>query len=65
MPLLVQKRVMRKVMREDQVEAWASLLTSMEFTISRSADTVKYATGQPMGAYSSWPAMALTHHVLV
>jgi len=27
--------------------------------------SVKYGCGQPMGLYSSWPAMALTNHVLV
>jgi hypothetical protein len=26
---------------------------------------VKYAVGQPMGAYSSWAMLALTHHVIV
>jgi hypothetical protein len=25
----------------------------------------KYAVGQPMGAYSSWAMLALSHHVLV
>lgn len=24
-----------------------------------------YAAGQPMGAYSSWPAFALTHHIFI
>lgn len=28
-------------------------------------DAVKYATGQPMGALSSWAMLALTHHVMV
>lgn len=65
MPLFIQKRVLSRVMSQDKVEAWANLLTSMEFTISGSHDTVRYGAGQPMGAYSSWPAMALTHHVLV
>jgi hypothetical protein len=38
----------------------------MEFTISGQPHvSVRYGAGQPMGAYSSWPAMALTHHVLV
>lgn len=27
--------------------------------------TVRYAVGQPMGAYSSWAMLALTHHVIV
>lgn len=26
---------------------------------------VRYNAGQPMGAYSSWPVMALTHHLIV
>lgn len=26
---------------------------------------MSYAQGQPMGAYSSWPMMALTHHFIV
>jgi len=25
----------------------------------------RYAVGQPMGAYSSFPMLALTHHVIV
>jgi len=65
MPLFLQKRVLSRIMPQDKVEAWSNLLTSMEFTISGSSDTVKYQAGQPMGAYSSWPAMALTHHVIV
>lgn len=32
---------------------------------SHNLQHIKYAVGQPMGAYSSWPAMALTHHYLV
>lgn len=28
-------------------------------------DQIHYGTGQPMGAYSSWPTMALTHHLIV
>lgn len=27
--------------------------------------SVRYSVGQPMGFLSSWPAMALSHHVLV
>lgn len=28
-------------------------------------DPVRYGTGQPMGALSSWPSMALVHHFIV
>lgn len=26
---------------------------------------ISYETGQPMGAYSSWPMLAITHHIIV
>lgn len=52
---------------------WRELLTEREYrtpkeyatTHGRSYSYVKYAVGQPMGAYSSWAMLALTHHVLV
>lgn len=33
--------------------------------LTRYGEEVRYAVGQPMGAYSSWAVMALTHHVIV
>jgi hypothetical protein len=41
---------------------WRSLLSFPWFY--RSA-YITYAVGQPMGAYSSWAMLALTHHVIV
>lgn len=34
-------------------------------TIEEAPSEVRYAVGQPMGAYSSWAMLALTHHVIV
>ena len=31
----------------------------------QSSDTVMYAVGQPMGAYSSWAMLALVHHAII
>lgn len=42
---------------------WRSLLSSREWWLS--SKPVKYAVGQPMGAYSSWAMLATTHHVIV
>jgi hypothetical protein len=42
---------------------WARLLASREWWLS--SKPVKYAVGQPMGAYSSWAMLATTHHVIV
>jgi len=50
--------------------SWAGLLTSREYIIpmrSRAkyginSISVEYAVGQPMGAYSSWAMLDITHH---
>lgn len=39
-------------------------VSSINFTRGKGCD-IRYSVGQPMGAYSSWAVMALTHHVLV
>lgn len=49
---------------------WATLLTRRSYGFyqlgySKWAGSYKYAVGQPMGAYSSWAMLALTHHFLV
>jgi hypothetical protein len=55
--------------------AWVNLF-NRDFYISKSVieawkpgtpipESVRYQCGQPMGALSSWPFMALVHHVLV
>lgn len=65
MPISLQKRVLAFVVTKDYVDAWARTLVGYEYTLSGLTRTVKYGAGQPMGAYSSWCAMALTHHYLV
>lgn len=42
---------------------WGSVLTDRWW--KSDIGRIKYAVGQPMGAYSSWAMLALTHHVLV
>jgi hypothetical protein len=41
---------------------WRRLL---DFSWSWKDEQIKYSVGQPMGAYSSWAMLALTHHVIV
>jgi len=43
--------------------SWRALLTERPWYLGRKP--VMYAVGQPMGAYSSWAMLALTHHVIV
>jgi hypothetical protein len=41
---------------------WRKLL---DFGWMFKGEAIKYSVGQPMGAYSSWAMLALTHHVIV
>lgn len=65
MPLSLQKRVISIVIGEERAEAWGQLLTTLGFKAKGIDDFIYYKAGQPMGAYSSWASMALTHHVIV
>lgn len=55
---------------------WSRLMTERDFGLPAPKKgekffpcaekrTIRYATGQPMGAFSSWASMALVHHALV
>jgi hypothetical protein len=48
-----------------RVELWANLLTKRDWLLPNASGFVRYNTGQPMGALSSWASMALVHHALV
>lgn len=65
MPIALQKKVIASIIGRTKADAWASILTDWSYPCRERPDGVKYRTGQPMGAYSSWPAMALTHHYIV
>ena len=64
MPIALQRRVISRIVGEERATAWAHILVGYEYT-SKGNPSVNYNCGQPMGAYSSWPAMALTHHLIV
>jgi hypothetical protein len=64
MPVSLQKQVLKYLLGSEKAEAWKQLLVRDAYSV-RGSDPVLYRAGQPMGAYSSWAAMALTHHVIV
>jgi len=50
------------------MEHWSKAVTSSKGAkdlLARKALGYRYAVGQPMGAYSSWAMLAITHHCLV
>jgi len=75
LPISIQIPLIKTVfsLTEEGVQAWKALLVNRVYALPSSASSympsppsgVKYATGQPMGGYSSWPMLALTHHLIV
>jgi hypothetical protein len=75
LPVLIQEKLLVPLIGEDSAYSWRKLLTDRVYNISpgtgahykipKDKRDVKYAVGQPMGAYSSWVMLALTHHLIV
>lgn len=70
LPLPLQKWILGSLFGDAFANHWANLLVSRSYGFyqlgySKWQGSYKYAVGQPMGAYSSWAMLALTHHFLV
>jgi hypothetical protein len=72
-PLAIYRKLFSIVLPEKILDLWFKLLVDRDFTSPKSTlkafrdhpRTVRYTTGQPMGALTSWASMALVHHALV
>jgi hypothetical protein len=65
MPVDFQVSVLSNLIGIDHALAWKRLLVGEAFVNKDCPEPIYYRAGQPMGAYSSWAAMALSHHVMV
>lgn len=70
LPLELQVNLLGNLIGDGFARAWATLLVGRpygfyQFGYDKWHGSYKYAVGQPMGAYSSWAMLALTHHFLV
>jgi len=63
-PLFLKKNGSLSEARE-LIELWAKVLTDRDWLLPDGSGFVRYGTGQPMGALSSWASMAMVHHALV
>jgi hypothetical protein len=65
-PVLLQELVLGLLVSESYAAAWSRLITCRDYHVTwGSKGTVRYACGQPMGAYSSWAMFSVCHHVIV
>lgn len=60
LPIQLQVQILNSIGMDGSV--WQDLLS---FPYFYKGKAVEYAVGQPMGAYSSWAMLALTHHLIV
>lgn len=73
LPLALQESILGWLLGDKVASLWANLLVQRVYSFHpRTAEKyglpvteVRYAAGQPMGAYSSWAMLALTHHFCV
>lgn len=63
-PVELQKRLMARIFDMKLAQAWQSILQERTFSTPEGYQ-LRYATGQPMGTYSSWSVFTLTHHLVV
>jgi len=72
LPLSLQVVILSQFFGPKVASLWAKLLVDRDYTVSGPTaakygleSKYRYAVGQPMGAYSSWAMLAITHHYIV
>nr|AAZ99833.1 RNA-dependent RNA polymerase [Thielaviopsis basicola mitovirus] len=68
-PVKLQSRLLTEMYSDPSFgENWMNLLLNRDYLLPEeglSGERLRYAVGQPMGAYSSWAAFTLSHHLVV
>lgn len=66
-PIAIQEPVLATLVgSEEYAAAWRVACVDRDFRLTwGDRSVVRYACGQPMGAYSSWATFAITHHAIV
>lgn len=64
LPAVMQRDIISQIIGPEKAEHWYNIMVEYEF-LCPDSKVRKYGTGQAMGAYSSWPAMAIQHHCIV
>nr|CEZ26302.1 RNA dependent RNA polymerase [Botrytis cinerea mitovirus 3] len=69
LPVDLTVKILSKIFSDEFGTSWKLLMVNRDFFFSKSnqenygaPESLRYSVGQPMGALSSWPALALTHH---
>eukprot|EP01023_Acetabularia_acetabulum_P049658 TRINITY_DN530_c1_g1_i1.p1 TRINITY_DN530_c1_g1~~TRINITY_DN530_c1_g1_i1.p1 ORF type:complete len:482 (-),score=12.87 TRINITY_DN530_c1_g1_i1:43-1488(-) len=64
-PVDIQEVVVSVLTDPSFATLWRSVMVERDFYVKELDLFVRYNCGQPMGAFSSWPTFALSHHILI
>jgi hypothetical protein len=72
-PIALYRALLSWLLPEKVVSLWLELLVDRDFEVPKSISRgypdqprfIRYGTGQPMGALTSWGLLALSHHAIV
>nr|UNG44314.1 RNA-dependent RNA polymerase [Fusarium asiaticum mitovirus 3] len=62
LPMEIQRDTLNILYKDAIGSLWFNILKSISWKYEK--EYYKYSVGQPMGAYSSWAMLAITHHVI-
>lgn len=63
-PIRLLQILLEEIFGRDYASSWREVMVGLPFKCPPGPDCF-YAVGNPMGAYSSWGAFALSHHFVV
>nr|UPW42144.1 MAG: putative RNA dependent RNA polymerase [Inner Mongolia sediment mitovirus 3] len=64
-PISVISNVLKGALPHSYVDAWQHVMVGYPFWVQDLKKEISYGVGNPMGAYSSWAAFAVTNHYIV
>lgn len=64
LPAYLQFEIVSRIAGKRFAKLWYNIITQRDFYLPNRAGTVSFNCGQPLGAYSSWAMLAVTHHVI-
>nr|QIR30233.1 RNA-dependent RNA polymerase [Plasmopara viticola lesion associated mitovirus 10] len=63
-PISLQEKLMGHIYDPQLASAWRKILVERDY-MTPEGNQLRYAVGQPMGAYSSWAVFTISHHLVV
>lgn len=62
LPMEIQQDILNIIYKDGVGDMWSNILRNISWKYKD--QYYKYSVGQPMGAYSSWAMLAVTHHII-